>query len=480
MVDDCNNKNAGRRDSGKMFMLQMEELTAELTTGPTRREWIRVGGLGMAGLNLSGYLQGRELARSAPVVRPNSFGRARSCILCFLFGAPAHQDVWDLKPNAPSDVRGEFRPIASNVAGTYLGEHIPLLANCANRFALVRSVSHPDNTHTVAMHYMLTGRRHAQPATNPQNQPTDFPCFGAAMQYLRPGQHGLPAGISLNAPANQVSANNHIFPGFFAGILGRRYDPLFVHQDPSANTFDPLPAAGPAESARLKGRHSLLESVENVRRQLDSVSQVREFGNYHEQAFNLISSSAVRRAFDLSQEPNSVRGRYGRSPFGQGCLLARRLVEAGVRLVTVNWARDDAYWDTHANNFRDLKNKLLPPFDSGFSALLEDLEQRGLLGETLVVCLGEFGRTPQINKAAGRDHWAACNSVVVAGGGVRGGQTLGSSDRIAAYPATRPVSPDDLAATIYHALGIDPDTEIRDSLGRPILLSEGRPLAELF
>jgi len=210
------------------------------------------------------------------------------------------------------------------------------------------------------------------------------------------------------------------------------------------------------------------------------VSHIKEFGNYHKQAFNLVRSPAVRRAFDLSQEPISVRGRYGRSPFGQGCLLARRLVEAGARLVTVNWARDDAYWDTHANNFRDLKEKLLPPFDSGFSALLEDLNQRGLLDETLVVCLGEFGRTPRINKDAGRDHWAACNSIVMAGGGIRGGQILGSSDRIAAYPATRPVSPDDLAATIYHALGIDSSTEIRDSLGRPLILSEGRPLHELF
>jgi uncharacterized protein (DUF1501 family) len=215
-------------------------------------------------------------------------------------------------------------------------------------------------------------------------------------------------------------------------------------------------------------------------RDLDAVARVRDFHAYHQQAFSLVTSSQARRAFDLAREATAVRDRYGWSPFGQGCLLARRLVEAGVRLVTVNWARDDAYWDTHANNFRDLKEKLLPPFDRGFSALLEDLDQRGLLSETLVVCLGEFGRSPKINANAGRDHWAACNSVVLAGAGVRGGQVLGASDRTAAYPVTPPVSPGDLAATIYHTLGIDPQTEMRDALGRPLPLSDGRPLQELF
>jgi hypothetical protein len=443
--------------------------------GMTRRQWLRVGGLGMAGLMLPDLLRARDVARPS---LDRSFGRAKSCILCFLFGAPAHQDIWDLKPDAPVEFRGEFKPIASSVPGIRLGEHIPLLARTAHRYALVRSVQHPDNTHTVAMHYMLTGRRHAQPSTNPRNQPGDFPCFGAAVQYLRPGRGVLPAAISLNAPANQVSANNHIFPGFFAGLLGSTHDPMFVSQDPSAANFRPLPTADVAGADRFQRRRGLLAQVDAQRH--DLLSAARQFSEYHDRAYRLVTAPATVRAFDLSAEPEKLRDNYGRSAFGQGCLLARRLIEAGVRLVTVNWARDDAFWDTHANNFSDLKTKLLPPFDRGFAALLQDLAQRGLLEETLVVCLGEFGRTPKINKQAGRDHWAPCASVVLAGAGVRGGQVIGASDRLAAFPSSRPVSPEDLAATIYHALGIAPHTLIHDRLARPLPLSEGKPVAELF
>ncbi len=446
--------------------------------GMTRRRWLTVGGLGIAGLALPDLLRGREARRGAQV-RPGSFGRARSCILCFLFGAPAHQDIWDLKPDAPAEVRGEFKPIASSVPGLFLGEHIPRIARTAHRFSLLRSVAHPDNTHTVAMHYMLTGRRHAQPQTNPRNQPSDFPCFGAVMQYLRAGRGGLPAGISLNAPANQVSAANHIFPGFFAGILGSAYDPLFIAQGPDAPDFRPFPALADSGPGRLRGRAGLLAAVDARRRRLNEAAE-RGFDDHHRRALDLVTSAEAWRAFDLSRESPRLRDRYGRNAFGQGCLLARRLVEAGVGLVTVNWARDDAFWDTHANNFRDLKEKLLPPFDLGFSALLEDLDARGLLDTTLVVCLGEFGRTPKINKSAGRDHWAPCNSVVLAGGGIRPGCVHGSSDRQAAYPTSVPVSPDDLAATIYHALGIAPDTEVHDRLGRPWQLSAGRVQTGLF
>jgi hypothetical protein len=451
-----------------------------LCEGLSRRQWLRVGGLGAAGLALPDLLRGRAAGAPAGRAGRGSFGRARSCILCFLFGAPAHQDIWDLKPDAPAEVRGEFRPIASSVPGLLLGEHVPRVARTAHRFALLRAVAHPDNTHTVAMHYMLTGRRHAQPSTNPRNQPSDFPCFGAIVQFLRRLEAGLPAGISLNAPANQVSAGNHIFPGFFAGILGSAYDPLFISQDPSAPGFRPLPTAEGGAARRLRSRHRLLEAVDARRRHLAAVAAIRDFSGHHQRAFSLVTAPAVRRAFALSAEPDRLRERYGRNAFGQGLLLARRLVEAGVGLVTVNWARDDAYWDTHADNFRLLKGKLLPPFDLGFSALLDDLAERGLLGETLVLCLGEFGRTPTINKNAGRDHWAACNSVVLAGAGVRGGCVHGASDRHAAYPASAPVSPDDLAATTYHLLGIDPRTEIHDRQGRPWRLAGGRVLTELF
>ncbi|MBI1831209.1 MAG: DUF1501 domain-containing protein [Planctomycetes bacterium] len=409
-----------------------------------------------------------------------SFGRARACIVVFLFGAPAHQDIWDLKPAAPTEYRGEFRPIATTVPGIQLGEHVPLIARQAHRLTLIRSVSHPDNTHTVAMHYMLTGVRHARPNTNPQNQPSDFPTFGAVMRKLRRGRGVLPAGISLNAPANQVSANNHIFPGFFAGFIGNAHDPLFVPQDPSDATFQPFPVAEGDAGRRLLERRPLLAEIDRQQNELTRHASVQSLDRHHARAFDLVTSPAARRAFDVAGESPRVRQRYGYTAFGQGCLLARRLVEAGVPLVTVNWARDDAFWDTHANNFNLLKNSLLPPFDLGFSALLDDLHQRGLLDETLVVCLGEFGRTPRINGAAGRDHWAACNTVVFAGAGIGGGQVHGASDRNAAYPTTPPVSPEDLAATIYHALGIDLDTLLHDPVGRPVPLCTGTPLTGLF
>jgi hypothetical protein len=460
-------------------MLSICPSDVRLCEGITRREWLRVGGLSPLGLLLPDLLARTSLARPASGGGSGSLGRAKNCIVCFLFGAPAHQDVWDLKPHAPADVRGEFQPISTSVPGTLLGEHIPHIAQMAHQFALVRSVQHPDNTHTVAMHYMLTGRRHAQPATNPQNQPSDFPTFGAVVERLRPSRRLLPSAVSLNAPANQVSANNHIFPGFFAGFLGGKYDPLFVAHDPSAADFQPFPHVA-TSTDRIAGRHELLADVDAQRRALENEAAVRGFKDDYQRAFRLITSPGARGAFDLSREPDAVRERYGHTAFGQGALLARRLIEAGVRLVTLNWARDDAFWDTHKDNFKLLKQDLLPPFDLGFSALLDDLSQRGLLDETLVVCLGEFGRTPKINAAAGRDHWAACNSVVLAGGGIRGGAVHGSSDRLAAYPATMPVTPDDLAATIYHALGIDPATEIFDSLDRPYRLTLGKPLAELF
>ncbi|HLJ11545.1 MAG TPA: DUF1501 domain-containing protein, partial [Planctomycetaceae bacterium] len=330
-----------------------------------------------------------------------------------------------------------------------------------------------------------------RPATNPQNAPDDFPCFGAVMNYaeahqsrapkrdaLTARQTGLPAAVSLNAPANQVSANNHIFPGFFAGFLGTAHDPLFVPQNAHVSNFQPLPAVDNRE--RLVARRQLLDSVERQSALIHADRTVRGVEGEYARAFEVLTSPAVRGAFALTEEPESVRSSYGQTPFGQGCLLARRLVERGVSLVTVNWERDDAFWDTHKNNFADLKTKLCPNFDRGFSALLDDLATRDLLAETLVVCLGEFGCTPQINAAAGRDHWAPCNTVLLAGAGVPGGAVHGSSDRLAAYPASSPVTPQDLSATMYHLLGIDPRLELRDAQARPYVLSAGEPVWDLL
>jgi hypothetical protein len=448
------------------------------------------GGLGTFGLSLADLAATKALARPGASARETaaaspSFGRAKSCIVLFLFGAPAHQDTWDLKPEAPTDVRGEFRPIATNIPGTFVSEHIPLLAAMADRYALIRSVTHPDNTHTVAMHYMLSGVRHLRPATNPQNAADDFPCFGAVMTYVdaqqRRAKHptsGLPAAVSLNSPANQVSANNHIFPGFFAGFLGHGYDPFFVSQHPNVPMFNPFHTAVDAD--RLVNRRRLLGELTLRSLRAEAATAEQSFSACFDQAFQLVTSPAARRAFDLAQEPMPLRERYGSTPFGQGCLLARRLVEAGVPLVTVNWERDDAYWDTHANNFRDHKQKLLPNLDCGFSALLADLDQRGLLSETLVVALGEFGRTPKINANAGRDHWAACNTVVLAGAGINGGQVHGASDRLAAYPARDPVRPEELAATIYHLLGVPAHLTLRNAEGRPQALTTGHPVWPLL
>jgi hypothetical protein len=462
-------------------MLSLPGSRVSLCEGITRREWLCAGGLSALGLSLPELLRGRaDAAQAGFPSRKANQKRARACIVVFLFGAPAHQDVWDLKPDAPREVRGEFKPVNTTIPGIRLGEHVPLIARQTHRLAIVRSVSHPDNTHTVAMHYMLTGYRHAQPETNPQNKPTDFPTFGAVVKYLRPGRGALPSGISLNAPANQVSAANHIFPGFFAGILGSAYDPLFIAQDPSRPDFRPFPSVSGEVAQRLGERRTLLALVDRQRAALVKAASTRSLNASYAKAFDLVTSPAAREAFDLSRENDRLRDRYGRTAFGQGLLLARRLVEAGVSLVTVNWARDDAFWDTHANNFTSLKNSLLPPFDRGFSALLEDLAERGLLDETLVVCLGEFGRTPKINGGAGRDHWAACNSVVLAGGGIRGGQVFGASDRIAAFPATPPVSPSDLAATIYDRLGIRLETQLRDNQGRPLPLCTGKPLTTIY
>jgi hypothetical protein len=452
-----------------------------------------MGGLGTLGLNLPLLAAGRARAGEATnaVKRPPSFGRAKSCIVLFLFGAPAHQDLWDLKPAAPVEVRGEFHPIPSSVPDLFVGEHLPELAQRAHRYALIRSVTHPDNTHTVAMHYMLSGVRHLRPATNPQNAPDDFPCFGAVMNYVdaqavrvsrrearRRAEAGLPAAVSLNAPANQISANNHIFPGFFAGFLGTAYDPLFVSQHANGPDFQPLPVVENRE--RLLARRDLLATVESRSELARRNLAVRGVEDEYGRAFEVLTSPAVRGAFALDEEPASLRSAYGSTPFGQGCRLARRLVERGVSLVTVNWERDDAYWDTHKNNFIDLKTKLCPNFDCGLSALLDDLTARGLMHETLIVCLGEFGRTPQINANAGRDHWAPCNTVLLAGAGLPGGAVFGSSDRLAAYPASNPVTPQDLSATMYHLLGIDPHLTVRDLLGRPYSLSTGEPVWDLL
>lgn len=452
----------------------------------SRREWLRVGALSAAGLGLPDLLAGRAAADAdrASAGRTGSFGRAKSCILCFMWGGQPHQDLFDLKPRAPVELRGECYPIASRVPGTQFGNLIPRIAERADRFALIRSVTHPDSTHTIAMHYMMTGHRHRRPETNPMNAPDDFPCFGAVMQKLRPSGSPLPSGISLNSPGLEIPLG-HIFPGYFAGFLGSGHDPMFIADDPADEAFQPLRKLAAGEGLELRRRVELLEQLDSFARRHPFDARVEQSSSFQSKALQLISSSEATRAFDLNGESPVVRERFGMSPFGQGCLLARRLVEAGVKLVTVNWTRTYQpgvadLWDTHARHFPLLRGTLCPPFDVGFAALLDDLEERGLLDETLVVVMGEFGRTPQINPQGGRDHWPGCNSVLLAGAGIRGGALWGVSDNLAMYPSSDPVGPEDLSATIYHALGLSPETHLTDRSGRPWPLSPGRPLLELF
>lgn len=481
-------------------MFQIPGYPSRTCEGWSRREWLRVGGLSTLGLGLDQFFslrqsQGAESnASTRAELLADSFGRAKACIVLFMFGAPAHQDTWDLKPQAPAEARGEFQPIATNVEGITVCEHMPRMAQHVDKLAQIRSVTHPDNTHTVAMHYMLSGVRHRRPKTNPQNAGDDFPCYGAVLNSLRHGgktwngtasvRDVLPASVALNAPANQVSANNHIFPGFFAGFLGHANDPLFVPRNANAANFEPFPTLG--QPGRLLDRQRLLSDLDRHRRGIENSMMVKSVGSDYERAFSLLTAPAARRAFRLEDEPAALRDHYGRTPFGQACLLSRRLVESGVSLVTVNWERDDGYtaddvflWDTHKDNFGQLKKTLLPSMDRGFSALLEDLQQRRMLDETLIVWMGEFGRSPAINHDAGREHWAPCNTVILAGAGLPGGFIHGASDRTAAAPLRDPVYPEDLSATIYHLLGIDHHRLVHDHEGRPHPLSAGQVIRSL-
>lgn len=448
--------------------------------GVSRRECLRVGALSGVGLSLPQLLATKAAASNGG----SPFGRAKACILCFMWGGQPHLDLYDLKPEAPLELRGECQPISSSVSGTHLGDPIPQIAARAHRFALVRSVTHPDSTHTIAMHYMLTGYRHRRPATNPMNAPDDFPCFGAVIKKLRPGAGSLPSGISLNSPGLEIPLG-HIFPGYFAGFLGSGYDPLFITEDPARDDFQPIREAPAEASDQLDRRTRLLDQLDKFRGRYDFDPGVHQASAFHAKALDLITSPEARQALDLQREPQQVRDRFGRSSFGQGCLLARRLVEAGVKLVTVNWARTYQskvadLWDTHVRHFPKLRQRLCPAFDVGLSALLDDLHERGLLDETLVVVMSEFGRTPKINANGGRDHWPGCNSVLLAGAGIRGGLVLGASDGLGMYPVSDAVGPEDLAATIYHCLGVSPETQVVDHSGRPLPICTGTPLLRLF
>jgi hypothetical protein len=454
-------------------MLQFTGSATQLCDGYTRREWLRAGGLGLAGLTLPSLLQARATTKAN--------GHARSVIQLFMWGGPSQHETFDLKPQAAAGIRGEFQPIATSVPGTRICEHLPQLARRADRYTIIRSMTHTGVNHGTSAYHMLTGHIHATPGTLRHPTPNDFPSVSSAVARFAKPARDLPTSVSL--PSVLHDGDGGEVPGQGPGFLGQRYAPFQVNGDPTRADFSIQTLTLPTElnAGRFRGRVGLQAALDHAG---DNLSAARDMGSHYEQAFRLLQSPATRRAFDLASEPTTVRDRYGMHRFGQSCLLARRLVEAGVPLITIYWNSphidDLQHWDTHKDSFNRLKNHLLPPFDRGLSALLDDLQGRGLLDETLLVWMGEFGRTPQINRIGGRDHWGFCQSVLVAGGGVRGGQVYGSSDASAAYAAEQPVSPDDLAATVFTRLGIPLDHELRDPLGRPLPLCTGKPITGLF
>jgi hypothetical protein len=450
-----------------------------LNASLTRRRCLQLGGLGALGLSLPHLLRAEERHRPPAV---------RSCVLFLLHGGPSQLDIWDMKPSAPAEVRGEFHPSATSVPGLHITELLPQIAQQASRLSIVRSMTHTAINHNAATYWVTTGQ--APPREQIEFTPTenDFPHVGAQLAFGRPSEAAIPTAVSLPDP---VGDGPYTCPGQNGGFLGASYAPFTIFGDPNDNEFvvDGLHEA--TDQRRTASRQALLSSVNHSLGRLAHARAIEDLNRYQQRAFALLTSESTRRAFDIQSEPDRLRERYGRHKYGQSLLLARRLVEAGVRLVTVYWGgrvnNPVPHWDTHFNNNRRLRDELLPPFDQCFSAFLEDLVQRGLLDSTLVICTGEFGRTPRFGQFTGngvndtgRDHWSQCYSLVIAGGRMPGGRIIGRSDRFAAYPADEPITPQDLTASLLQALGVDPQLQVRDAFTRTVPLSTGQVKPILF
>lgn len=445
----------------------------DLVTGPSpsrdrncdgvpRRDFIRIGALSAFGITLPRLLElqaaqiqaGQDGSAAAPAQRDIS------CVLLWLNGGPSHIDSFDPKPDAPAEIRGEFKSIPTSIPGVRFTEHVSRLARRLDRFSVLRSVTSPENGHERAAHDLLSGYRFT-PALS-------YPSYGSVVTREQGDRGELPAYVLLGG---------YPFGYGGAGYMGARYNPFNVQSDPNRKNFRVRDVSLPNgfSLARVQRRRSILDAVDAFQRRVEA-SEIATMKSFYEKAYSLISSSAAKRAFDLSREAAHNRERYGRNRFGQSCLLARRLVEAGVRFVTINMGG----WDTHQNNFRSLA-KRLPQVDVAYSALLDDLSQRGLLDTTLVICMGEFGRTPKVNPSAGRDHWGRAMSVTMGGGGVRTGLVIGTTNDRAEEPTERPIRVADLAATIYRAFGIDFTKEYMTPQNRPARINyDGVPVEELF
>lgn len=449
---------------------------------PRRQVLLQVGGLGLLGMGGIPVNAGAK-----PMVSSgrdaNGFGRAKRLIFLFMWGGPSHLDTFDMKPDAPPEIRGPFQPIATSAPGIQVCEHFQRLAPLMDRVAVIRSLNHDDPAHLSSAHTILTG--HLPPVNKSDDVPPserDTPHIGSVLARLRSGPSGLPPFVTMPWIASHPAAPGGKAPGQYGGWLGRSFDPFLVEGDlaqpnwtiPSLTLNEGIPLA------RLSHRESLLREISRQQDGLHGRVAAR-LESEQAKAIGLLSSSEVRTAFDLSAESDATRDRYGRTMHGQCVLLARRLVERDVPVVSINWHQDgQTFWDTHGNNFNRLKDTLIPQADQALAALLTDLEERGLLEETLIAWVGEFGRRPKISANAGREHHPFCYSGLLMGGGIRGGQVYGASDSQGAYPSDSPVSPHDYNSTLMHALGIGPEETLPDRTGRPHGLLGGRPLTRLF
>ena len=434
----------------------------------SRRHLLQVGGLGLMGLSLPNFLSAREQAAPKSSLVP----KADHCVILFLNGGPSHLDMWDMKPDAADGIRGEFQPIPTSLPGYFVSDQMPKLARHMHRATVVRSMHHGvNNAHAAAVYAAMTG--HDRGEIGGGTKPTDYPSPGCVLSMVRPPDRAIVPQVHLPYITAE-GAGGPPQPGFFAGILGRSRDPLFVLRDPNSPEFaiPELTLLADVSTERLALRRRLFEVVDSQLREQAGVNAADSMTGFQQRALQLLTSENTQRAFRLSEEPDAVRDAYGRNTYGQSTLLARRLIEAGTRLVTLSWAPDaNATWDTHGGNFKKLKGTLLPQLDAACSSLLTDLSDRGLLDRTIVAVFGDFGRTPKINaNDAGRDHWNYCYSLMLLGGGFAKGLIYGSSDKTGAFPASDALIPGDIISTIYHCLGLRHDREIHDATNRPFRL----------
>lgn len=462
--------------------------TRQTCPGPllSRREWLRVGGLGCLGLSLPSLLQQKVAA--AQNEKPAGFGRAKSCIILFLAGGPPQHETFDPKPDAPREVRGDIHSIPTSVPGVHFSETLPYTARIAHRLAIIRSMTTDIHSHSTSGAYMLTGYLPPSNAENVPAGPQDWPSIAAAVGAMKPSERSPLSAVVL--PEVLANDGNIIWPGQNGGFMGAPWHPMLMKCDPTQTPMriEGMSLAEGMTTMRLAERFDLVNQLDAHFRTGVENGAVEELSHMHQKAFDLLHSDASRVAFQLEREAPALREAYGTHKFGQSVLLARRLIEAGTRLVQVNWPREGAaevagspLWDTHRNNAGRVRDVLCPQFDRTFATLIEDLATRGLLDETLVIAMGEFGRSPKINGEGGRDHWGSCFSIALAGAGLGGGQIIGASDHIGGMPASHPVRPPELAATIFHLLGLAPNSEFMDALNRPrSVTNSGVPIREMI